>query len=85
MFADPVSIQGRRSSVRPRMKLSQYCVVNPSMKPAFGVESHFSSTQEKKKKKTITKAFNSTVVEEEIEKSFVEQSTFHLKNRGKIK
>lgn len=29
--------------------------------------------------------FSSTVVEEEIEKSFVEQSTFHLKNPGKIK
>lgn len=29
--------------------------------------------------------FSSTVAKEEIEKSFVEQSTFHLKNPGKIK
>lgn len=29
--------------------------------------------------------FSSTVTKEEIEKSFVEQSTFHLKNPGKIK
>lgn len=77
MFAAPVAIQGWRSSVGPRMKISRHCVTNPLVKPS-GMNPLLYGLW----KKIL---FSSTVIEEEIEKSFVEQSTFHLKNPGKIK
>jgi len=50
-------------------------------------ESHREAVEDESPPLALTKniLFSSTVVEEEIEKSFVEQSTFHLKNPGKIK
>lgn len=77
MFAAPLTIQGWRSSVGPRMKISRHRVMNPSVKPS-GMNPLLYCLW----KKIL---FSSTVVKEEIEKSFVEQSTFHLKNPGKIK